>query len=246
MRKMVVVVVALIILILFPSAISESDEYRDMPFEQLALLKKAIDIEYYSRKEAEATIISPGVYVIGEDLPEGTWYYRVKEASIKDNCGDYVFYPNQEAYNENNKTNAYQGHIYYGSIGSCFFSKGNVLIISGAPMLFSLSKEKVDNIPVYETPEGTRVRPGKYIVGKDLPIGYYYVLAASVDSSYFGIYKNEAWSDLVYASADEAYRITVDKDDVGLLVNLQNENAIVIEDNDVIMRKREDEPLYFD
>lgn len=247
-NKLIIVFLLVTVLLIASCSISFSEkvDYKSLTFEELLAEKQAIDYEYYSRDQAEAKVLSCGVYVVGKDFPAGTYYFRVAESDKSRNKSEYAVYPSVDNYNNHVTKGAFSGRLFYGTVFSYSFNEGNVFEITKMPLLFGMNKSSVDNFPQYELPEGTRVHPGVYIVGEDLPAGKYTVFPTSYKSAYFGIYYDKEWSKSKYVDADEAYRIIVDDANEGFIVSLENDNAIEIEDEDVIMRKLKNEPLVFD
>lgn len=239
-------IVIILIIFVCPISFSESLDFSSLSFDELSAKKQAIDYEYYSREQAKARVLSCGVYIVGKDFPAGTYYFRVAEADKSRNKSEYAIYPSVENYNNHITKGAFSGRLFFGTVFSYSFNDGNVFEITKMPLLFGVNKSTVDNFPQYEIPEGTRVHPGVYIVGEDLPAGKYTVFATSYKSAYFGIYYDKAWSKSKYVDADVAYRIIVDDANEGFIITLENDNAIEIEDEDIIMRKQKKEPLVFD
>ncbi len=247
MKRLISTILAMVLtLSVCVVSISESLDCSALSFDELSSLKDKIDYEYFSRDEAEARILSCGVYVVGKDFPAGTYYFRVAEADKTRNKTEYEIYPNEEDYNNHETKGAFSGKLFFGTVFSYSFSEGNVFQVIKMPLLFGVNRDSVDNFPPYEVPEGTRVHPGKYFVGEDLPAGTYSVFPTKYASAYFGIYHNKEWAKSIYLNAEEAYRIIVDDDHEGFFITLENDYAIEIEDEDVIMRKIKKEPLVFD
>ena len=114
MKKRLFVLIAILI-VMASLSYAESVDYSSMSFEDLSELKARIDVEYYSRPEADVLRLSKGVYVVGEDIPAGMLYFRVAEADIDNVRCKYEIYPDLNSFNTiDDSTNYLSGYVFTG------------------------------------------------------------------------------------------------------------------------------------
>lgn len=99
MRRLFITIVTIFILIAsfaLQSALADVD-LSGMSFDELVALRNQIDQAIWASDGWQEVEVPSGVYIIGEDIPEGRW-------SIKCNGkggGIYTLYPDKESYLDN-------------------------------------------------------------------------------------------------------------------------------------------------
>ena len=226
---------------------AESFDFSSLPFNELLELKKQVDEEFFLRKESGPRTLFPGKYIIGEDIPAGSYYYCVLEPTDSVSYVKMELYPDRDSYLNRDKTEALEGNIYcargpYTQI----FKEGNYLSLRGANLTISMKPIPDSLFYKYDPPEGTLVREGKYFVGKDIPQGEYYVYPSTASSAtVFCIFENEDRSTSQYF-AEKTFIVSVTKSECGTRIKLNEGQVITVSDGDVIMKKEKEYVLVFD
>lgn len=166
----------MVLLLLATPVLAEGLDLEAMDDSSLLALKKAVEMEYSSRIDSEPILLQPGKYIVGKDIKAGIWYARVN-----------TFEPGQNA------ASLISVYVLENDKEDCIFSEG--LLLGDRSIVFDLPENSyldVVQYPVmlcksefeegqlykYETPAGTIVPKGNYVVGLDIPTGTYRIRSA--------------------------------------------------------------------
>lgn len=231
-------VVALLALMLFmSSAMAEGINLSEMPYEDLADLKKKIEIEFNARPEAEPFTLQPGGYIVGKDLKAGDYYIMVDEYRLNQPCVSwYGVYSDVNAYKADEEKLSYGYIDLTDNILKLTLENENYLQIRDFPILFSIRELSESEWRVYTIPEGTYVPAGLYTIGEDIPAGKYKVYMATLEGYDIFVYEDQdAYTDKNYMNRLETMVIWSDH---VLPLGVVDGNVVKI-NKDVIMVKQE-------
>ena len=71
MKKIITIIMIIICMTSFAAA--ESIDLSGLSFDQLIALKDRINMAIWKCQEWQEVVVPQGLYVVGEDIPEGTW-----------------------------------------------------------------------------------------------------------------------------------------------------------------------------
>lgn len=138
---------------------------------------------------AESFLLTNGFYVVGQDISAGGYDIIVGEfrSDSEGRCGIYL---------DKEKMQEYESIVSCDiPIGADPFhvnlEDGNIVAVSGLPLLFSTEKITEEDYPAYEPPEGTLVVSGVYRGGIDIPIGTYQIYPEMANAGYIIGYRSE-------------------------------------------------------
>lgn len=139
MKKTICILLLLVCMTSFAAA--DSIDLSGMSFEELIALKEQINLAIWSCQEWQEVTVPEGIYIVGQDIPEGTWTIRAATdhfTVIK--FGD-TLEPNgiEVAYSK-----------YYGK-GEAY-SKNSRLYIESDPLEFTFTAKKGDYVQVEYAP----------------------------------------------------------------------------------------------
>ena len=70
--------ILLIIILTVPYALSESIDLSNLTFNELVALKERINLAIWNCDEWQEVEVPQGVYIVGENIPAGTWTVKCK------------------------------------------------------------------------------------------------------------------------------------------------------------------------
>ncbi len=228
--------IALVALLLSVSAFAENLDLKSMNFEQLAELKQAVDNEYYAHPEAEPNVLAPGKYIVGEDIPSGTYYVCINSYEFNQMATAWFgVYESREAYDSDSNT-LWHDYISLGDQASCVTLKNeNMVLIRSFPVTISVRELTDDERYQYAVPDGTYVPCGTYKVGEDIPAGTYQVYMGSIDGGYLAIYPDDAaYKNRKGATYIELRVIWSDHTKSAVL----EDGNVVVVSRDIVLRKQ--------
>lgn len=233
-KKVAGLLLAAIILSAMCPVMAESIELADMDYENLVELKQAIDMELFSRPEAEPRVLAPGKYVVGEDIKAGRYYAAVNSYVFNDDCTSRV-----KVY----ETDETESSLWceWPSLDeapiSIVLNDGNLLSVEYFPITLSIEELSEDQKYEYVVPEGTYVPVGVYEVGKDIPDGAYQVYMGTIYGGDVFVYANdELYKEGTYETRTE---LRVIWDDGHMKPLTVQEGNIIVVKKDVVMRKQQ-------
>ena len=124
-----VIILALVILMAIPAAAEEIDLSK-LSYEELSHLISECSIEIQRRPEWKETTIPAGVYIVGEDIPEGKWTFIMKS-----NATEVCTYSSLKAYKGGSFPDFDQilsSYTGVTEIGNLYLKKGEVLLVEGS------------------------------------------------------------------------------------------------------------------
>lgn len=74
MKKFLILIIAVCMMI--SCAAAEGIDLSGMSFDELVALKQKINLAIWNCQEWQEVTVPQGIYVVGEDIPEGTWTIR--------------------------------------------------------------------------------------------------------------------------------------------------------------------------
>lgn len=179
---------------------------------------------------ADSLLLTNGFYVVGQDISAGGYDIIVGEFGSNRNgwCGIYL---DKEKMQENESI--VSGDI---PIGADPFhvnlEDGNVISVSGLPLLFSTDKITEEDYPSYEPPEGTLVVSGIYRGGVDIPAGTYQVYPATTEAGYIVGYRTE---EAYQKDKDSSYHFDRDFTVDYYPTNPQKISVVEVEEGNVLV-----------
>lgn len=195
MRKIFAAVMTSVLLILsfFMSGYAETLDLTSMTYEDLAELKQAVDMEYFARPEAKPRILTPGKYIVGQDIEAGVYYVCVNSYQFnKNGLADFEVYESLEVYNAGGDKLWCEQLSLIRSEVRVILSNGNLLCVSYLPVTLSANELTEEQRYKYEIPEGTYIPCGIYTVGEDIPAGSYQVYMGSLEGGEVYVYADES------------------------------------------------------
>lgn len=66
-------IVAIVICMMIPCALSEDIDLSALSFEQLVALKERINLALFSSDEWQEVVVPQGIWLVGKDIPAGKW-----------------------------------------------------------------------------------------------------------------------------------------------------------------------------
>ena len=230
------------LLLLAGSALADLPDFTSMSFEELNAIKQALDMEYFSRPEAEGRNLGPGIYTAGADFKPGTYYIGVV---YPDAYGGSV--PVQIQKGEDRAVRSYM------TLGDAplqtILNDGDNVYVESGKVYLSPKEYDPSELYQYQPPEGTRVPEGVYFVGEDIPAGRYSVYPGEVPGGRYEVYVRKTDEDgstrYVYKS-EKIYQNTVwvTAELKPVVIDLDDGDKIQIK-NSVIMKKTEKTKLVF-
>ena len=194
MKRMISMIIITIFAIVTFSCLAESIDYSGLDYDSLYAIKQAVDLEFYSRPEAEPIKMAEGSYIAGVDIKPGRYYVMMNEPGSYSYARIHV-YESRAKYDE--RPSGYYGEYlsdYYAILGeapiSISFEEGNFILIDNGNTLFSVSEFSPEDYYQYEPPEGTIVPVGSYTVGEDgdIPVATFTVYAGDISGGEIKIY----------------------------------------------------------
>lgn len=166
----------MVLLLLTTPVLAEGFDLEAMDDSSLLALKKAVDMEYSSRIDSEPILLQPGKYIVGKDIKAGIWYARVNTFEPGQNASArisvYVL--------ENDKEDCiFSEELHLGGRSIIFgLEEESWFYVRNYPVMLCKSEFEEDQLYKYETPAGTIVPKGSYVVGLDIPTGTYRIRSA--------------------------------------------------------------------
>lgn len=139
MKKFLILIVAVCMMI--SCAAAESIDLSGMSFDELVALKQKINLAIWSCQEWQEVTVPEGLYVVGEDIPEGTW-------TIKAATDHFTVIKFGDKLEENGIEVAYSNK--YGS-GEAY-SKASRSYRESDPLEFTFTAKKGDYVQVDYAP----------------------------------------------------------------------------------------------
>lgn len=78
-----ILIIILVLCLIMPVCFAESVDLSAYSYEELEALKSRIEAEMKTRPEWPGVYVPAGVYVVGEDIPEGTYSVRLTDQTQK-------------------------------------------------------------------------------------------------------------------------------------------------------------------
>lgn len=234
MKKIAGLLLSIMVLSAICPVMAKSIELTEMDYENLVELKQAVDMELFSRPEAEPRVLAPGKYIVGEDIKAGRYYATVNSYAFNEDCTSRL-----KAY----ETDDTEPSLWceWPSLDeppiSIALNDGNVLSVEYFPITLSVEELSDDQKYEYVVPEGTYVSVGVYEVGNDIPAGSYQVYMGTIYGGDVFVYANdELYKEGTYETRTEL-RVIWDDGHIKPL-SVQEGNIIVVK-KDVVMRKQQ-------
>lgn len=127
MKKLISIVI--VVLFLSSAALAET-ALSDLSYEELTWLISECSVEIQRRPEWKETDIPAGVYIVGEDIPEGKWAF-----TMKTNSTEICVYSSISAY-KNSSFPVFDQILatFTGvtEIGNLYLKNGEVLLVEGS------------------------------------------------------------------------------------------------------------------
>ena len=188
---------------------------------------------------ADTLLLTNGYYVVGQDIEAGDYNIIVGDFGTDRNgwCGIYL---DKNKMQDNDAL--VSGDIPIGSDPyHVNLDEGNVISVSGLPLLFSTEEIKEEDYPHYDPVEGTLVVSGIYRGGIDIPVGIYQVYPVMAKAGYIVGYRTEeAYQEDKDSSFHMDRDFTVDyyptKPEEIEVIEIEEGNVLIFNGN-AIMRK---------
>ena len=129
MKKIILLV---FVLILAASALAEID-LTGMTFDELLQLRADVDAAIWASDGWQEVEVMEGVYIIGEDIPEGRWAIKCTNPS----GGMYTLYPDKDAYLKGGASYIDLNIFNGGDTVNTLFDNGQYLKLSASTFIFS-------------------------------------------------------------------------------------------------------------
>lgn len=128
--KKVLAIVLLLTLCIFASA--ESIDLSGMSYDELLELRQAVELAIWNSDGWQEVEVPAGIYVIGEDIPEGRW-------TVKPNgsLSSITVYPNKSDYTDQTYDYIAMEMIQKDESFNLEVNSGNCLEISGGALIFT-------------------------------------------------------------------------------------------------------------
>lgn len=128
--KKVLAIVLLLTLCIFASA--ESIDLSGMSYDELLELRQAVELAIWNSDGWQEVDVPAGIYVIGEDIPEGRW-------TVKPNgsLSSITVYPNKSDYTDQTYDYIAMEMIQKDESFNLEVNSGNCLEISGGALIFT-------------------------------------------------------------------------------------------------------------
>ena len=123
--------IMVLVLMVVSSAAAEDIDLSGLSFDQLIQLQSRITMEIMQRDEWQEVTVPAGVYVIGKDIPAGSWSV---EMACKGSC-EVLLYPNKEESENEFGFSLFDvvlsEYIEKTTVGKLDLKNGNILVLSG-------------------------------------------------------------------------------------------------------------------
>ena len=150
MKKLLALILILICMTAFAAA--ESFDLSGLSFDELVALKERINLAIWECQEWQEVTVPQGLYVVGEDIPEGTWTVKaatdhftvIKFGDTLEPNGIEVGYSKKfgsgDAYSKNSRTYRESDPLEF----TFTAKKGDYVQVDYAPALFTPYTGKPD------------------------------------------------------------------------------------------------------
>lgn len=245
MKKGIAFIVFLVMVVSGSASVAEVD-LSSMSFEELLALQDAVKAEIIARPENAFSVLTPGVYNVGEDIIPGDYYFLYDSGA---SYGSTLYiYRNQEEFEEGYSENTIKKSLYRldleprGDSSRVELEEGNVVIVRDAAVKVAAAdfSDEIKNLAII--PENAKQVPaGYYIVGTDIAAGKYTSYVPVGNGETVRVYKNEA----EYLSDGKYDYYEMRNGNWSITFSLQESQVLVVK-GVVYMTKAEQTMLSFD